>query len=243
VGRAIPFGLASTRLANGASVDILSGFRRPFGLEFSNDGGLLVADMDLHRVIRFDDRLQFRDAIGGARDGWQPDVSGTNGSLRGPHAVCRDAADRLYVTEYQGQRIGVFDAEGRCLHRIGEGDGGVALAGPASASFTPEGALLVAEYALNAILRFEPTGRCSGALGAPADGAPPHGFGAPVSPTPGTTGSNALHLTATIGRGLAPLRRGPPEPGPATDPPPRVEPQAASTRPLRSTSFRAEVCS
>jgi hypothetical protein len=147
----------------------LTGFGRPFGLATDLTGRLLVADMDLHRIFRFDRGLAAVEWTGGR--GWaetQPLAPSAlprtspnpPGLLDGPHSV--DVAEgSLVVCCYYTPALAVLGADGVRVDVLGRGR----LAGPATALFDPTGRLLVADYGANAILAFARDGRFLTALG------------------------------------------------------------------------------
>lgn len=89
-------------------------FVAPAGLALDADGGLLVADAELARVLRLDATGRPRGALG-------------DGLLKRPTAVVRDAASgRVFVADAHAHDIKVFDAKGAhvaTLGRRGEGAG------------------------------------------------------------------------------------------------------------------------
>jgi sugar lactone lactonase YvrE len=175
---------------DGVTIGSLRGFARPFSVGFDAEGRLLVADMDRNCVDRFDASLAWDATLGGSQPGWHREAGRGSGDplLAGPHSTVQDPEGLLYVTEYAGRRVSVFDPEGRLVRRIGEGSRGPALAGPATAEIGPDGCLLVVDYQASAVLRFDLLGRFTGCLGRRADGEPATGFG----PAAKTVESGAL---------------------------------------------------
>jgi len=103
--------------------------RRPIGVAIDAKGRVLVSDIELGAIIRFD------------RAGRRMDVFGTTGVLRlkTPIAVTVAPDQTVYVADAGLHRIVSYDAEGEVLKAFGKpGD----LVNPTDAAVSPDGKLL-----------------------------------------------------------------------------------------------------
>ncbi len=89
-----------------------SGFMSPIGITAGRDGSVLVADADLHRVVRLS-------AEGRALGSFGADI------LERPTGLVRDAANgHIYVVDTRAHNIKLFNDEGSLIDIIGQrGDG------------------------------------------------------------------------------------------------------------------------
>jgi len=153
----------------------LSGFGRPFGLAVDSYDRLLVADMDFHAIWRLSPALDRVEHLR-SRTGWsQPEAiaAGTADTrahaapelFNGPHAVALTDNDALVVTTYYDPALFCVSPDAAEIERIPDDAYQKRLRGPASTAICANGQMLVAEYAQNAVLRFDRTGRFVGALG------------------------------------------------------------------------------
>lgn len=150
----------------------ITGFGRPMGLGVGGRGELLVTDMDCHALFRFDAGLRQCQCHDGSPGGWgdfTPLIPGrtarrpsqTPGGWNGPHGVVEDGLGRLLVTCYYTPWVAALNRDGAAEVLIG----GDFLKGPATTRIDARGRILVAEYALNLLLVFDPQGAYLGRLG------------------------------------------------------------------------------
>lgn len=181
----------------------ITGFGRPMGLGLDAQGCLLVTDMDCHVLVRFDAALSSVQCHDGLGHTWGPvkDVkpgliterpSRQPSGWNGPHAVTIDHQGRLLVTCYYRPMVVAVAADGEAEVLIGDDF----LKGPATARIDARGQILVAEYALNLLMVFDPDGRYLGRLGL-ASGLGPLKFDLGRDAVPASTASGGfdrLHM-------------------------------------------------
>lgn len=158
----------------------LGGFGRPFGIGIDPEGSVLVADMDLHGIVRFTpDLLAFQWL--GDHVGWSDTITVTKdlasralprppGRFNGPHSVACGTDRRIYVTTYYDPGLHILFPNGRLATRIDGAEPLFRFKGPATGVFDTRKHLLVTEYALNGIFSLDAEGRFVGALGGGQDG-------------------------------------------------------------------------
>jgi hypothetical protein len=158
----------------------LGGFGRPFGIGMDPEGRILVADMDLHGIVRFTPDLLAYQWLGDDA-GWSEKMS-VNGGLaerahpgqpsrfNGPHSVACGTDGRIYVTTYYDPGLHILSPTGGLVTRIDGEKSLFRFKGPATGLFDARKHLLVTEYALHGIFSFDAEGRFVGALGGGQDG-------------------------------------------------------------------------
>lgn len=182
----------------------LTGFGRPFGLGYDQQGRLLVTDMDCHVVVRWDLNQQSYQCHHGIQECWGPAIDAIHGhssarpqrqpvGWNGPHsAACDASGNNLIVACYYAPAIVNVPSEDAASLLVGPDR----LSGPASATLDRQGRLLVAEYAKNLVMLFDPTGRYLGRLGCEAGAQAlrfdPSYAAVPASKLPG--GFDRLHM-------------------------------------------------
>ena len=181
----------------------ITGFGRPMGLGVDGGGRLLVTDMDCHAVFRIDAELRQSQCHDGSCAGWGEYIPLAQGhsatrpsrspsAWNGPHAVVEDSLGRLLVTCYYAPSVFALSPDGAGQVLIGADW----LKGPATARIDAQGRILVAEYAMNLLMVFDPSGVYLGRLGFQA-GAGPLKFDAGRGAVPATTaagGFDRLHM-------------------------------------------------
>jgi sugar lactone lactonase YvrE len=126
--RVLRFDSAATK-ANGADADVVlgqpdfvtgssattqSGMRTPSGVAVDSAGRLWVADLENHRVLRFDDAATKAnganaDAVLGQADFTTRTILTTQSGMNSPRSVFIDSAARLWVADEQNNRVLRFD--------------------------------------------------------------------------------------------------------------------------------------
>ena len=181
----------------------ITGFGRPMGLGVGSRGELLVTDMDCHTLARLDTELRRYQCHEGSARGWgefTPLAPGRSaqrprqkpGAWNGPHGVVQDSLGRLLVTCYYSPLVAALTQDGATEVLIG----GDWLKGPATTRVDAQGRILVAEYALNLLMVFDPQGAYLGRLGFEA-GMRPLKFDPGRAAVPASTAAGAfdrLHM-------------------------------------------------
>lgn len=150
----------------------ITGLGRPMGLGLDRQGGLLATDMDCHLLLHFDSTLQQVRCHDGLINGWGKQIpltpghttlrpSRAPGGWNGPHGLVEDSLGRLLVTCYYTPLVAALNHDGTAEVLIG----GDLLKGPATACIDAQGRILVAEYAMNLLMVFDPQGGYLGRLG------------------------------------------------------------------------------
>lgn len=151
----------------------LSGFGRPFGIGHAPDGSILIADMDLHGIVRLSDDFQAYEWLDGETR-WTPRKQIREGrssrapartpqAFNGPHSVACHPDGRMFVTTYYTPGLFALDPSGQMIRDIAAV--GLTLKGPATATLAGDGTLLLTEYALHGIFKVTTEGEFLGALG------------------------------------------------------------------------------
>lgn len=86
-------------------------FSGPYGLATDAEASLYVADMNNHRVVKFDSSLQFVRSLGSKGK--------ADGEFRFPRDVCADREGNLYVLDTGNDRVQKFDRNGSFLLKWG----------------------------------------------------------------------------------------------------------------------------
>lgn len=158
----------------------LGGFGRPFGIGLDSEGRILVADMDLHGIVRFTPELLAYQWLGDEA-GWSEEMPVREGlaeralprppgRFNGPHSVACGTDGRIYVTTYYDPGLHILFPNGRLAARIDGAEPLFRFKGPATGVFDARKHLLVTEYVLNGIFSLDAEGRFVGVLGGGQDG-------------------------------------------------------------------------
>ncbi|HTM50182.1 MAG TPA: hypothetical protein VL285_15930 [Bryobacteraceae bacterium] len=89
--------------------------RQPYGLAFTSDGGLLVSDAALNRVLFFPRTAQnFVSGMSATKIFGQPDFNSVlpgpeSNQMNSPRHIATDSDDRLYVCDQANNRLMIFD--------------------------------------------------------------------------------------------------------------------------------------
>jgi uncharacterized protein (TIGR03437 family) len=89
--------------------------RQPYGLAFTSDGGLLVSDAGLNRVLFFPGpTANFKNGMPAAKVFGQADFNSSapgadTNQMSVPRHIATDSDDRLYVVDEQNGRVMIFD--------------------------------------------------------------------------------------------------------------------------------------
>ncbi len=188
---AIPWKVDSAQYAGG-TLQIITGFTKPYGLAVGSDGVLYVPDLEEGRVVRFTPSLQFDGWLGSVRDqtnsasGWHrsglPDRGTDIGRLYMPHSVDFDQDGNLVVADY------MYTALYGRVHRYGA-DGtylGLFFQTPADTTLNLQGISnvyvdrwfnwWVSDFDGNRIFKFRPNGDLVGWIGMKEDDSTTDGF-------------------------------------------------------------------
>lgn len=117
------------RFRDGIEVAAVGGYVRPYDVEVTADGRVVVADSGNHRLWVLDSALRVTAEVGGTAYGFNE-----------PEYLTSDSRGRLYVVDKYNNRIVILDADYRPLAVIGAGGGGGALL------HRPEGAEVAGRY-------------------------------------------------------------------------------------------------
>lgn len=132
-------------------------FKRPFGLDIDPAGNIYVADGDNHRVQKFEPDFDFITRWG--RNGGDGTAGTGNGEFNTPVDVSVDANSRVYVTDFENDRVQKFTSSGVFLGSfgtVGTGDG--QFNGPAGIDADVETEVHVADYGNDRIQVFSNAG-------------------------------------------------------------------------------------
>jgi tripartite motif-containing protein 71 len=173
---------------SGGRLEIISGFKKPYGVTVTPDGTMYVSDLGEGRVIRFSRRLHFTGWLGmmagapTAASGWHTTglpVQGTEiGMMNMPHSVDFDHQGNIFVADYLNGRIHKYSPSGTFLGLFFDPPSSPELAfhGPANAHFDREFNLWVSDFDLHRVVKFAPDGSLIGWLGEKAGGGLTGGF-------------------------------------------------------------------
>ena len=108
---------------------------------------LYIVDQDNHRVQKLTISGQFISKFGtpGSEDG----------QLNSPRGICLDQDGRVFVSEYSGNRVSVFESDGSFAYHVTASN----LNNPWGLTFDPSGNLHVCNYGSNYVSIFTPEGR------------------------------------------------------------------------------------
>jgi sugar lactone lactonase YvrE len=187
--RVLRYGSADA-LANGAAAEAVLGhasfterdpggpgsssMKAPAGLFLDGSGRLWVADSENHRVLMFESASSASSGAAASRFYGQiafniADIRAGADGMRGPSAVCVDAADRLWVADEGNHRVLRFDsittkpsgaaADGVLgqpnFTSVARNTGAGQLEDPLGIAVSPAGTLFVADTSHNRVLRFD----------------------------------------------------------------------------------------
>ena len=155
----------------------LVGFRGPYGMSV-HQNNIYVSDIWDRKVVKFTDNLKFDEWLGlslpDEKVGWheyadsgnsQQPVESTPGLLEGPHAVAF-GDEGIYVADYFGGKINVFDKNGNFSHYLAEDDERISFKGPANIFIDAGGTLYISDWNDNRIVIFDEFERFVGWIGA-----------------------------------------------------------------------------
>jgi len=142
------------RLLGSSALTPYDKFKKPFGVEFDNQGRILVSDWGNAALIRID------------RAERKMDVLGTRGGLvlKAPMGIDVGPDDRIYVADAKLAKVVAFDPEGKVVTAYGrEGE----IVNPTDALVSGDGkTLYVADSKAHKILLFDiATGELKGSFG------------------------------------------------------------------------------
>ena len=102
---------------------VISGFVRPFGVRFTDEGELLVSDFGNHSIVKLSKTYEFVGRLGKFKDGlkvqtgWaraEKTIAGQGlGEFNGPHSVDVDKRGKIYVAETYNRRVQVLSQDGK----------------------------------------------------------------------------------------------------------------------------------
>jgi DNA-binding beta-propeller fold protein YncE len=164
-------------------------FNQPHSIAFDPKGRLLICDIANHRVRRVDMKTGIIETWGGTGEKKPtPDGSTVKGTpLNGPRAIALDPQGNLYIALREGNSVYKIDGKTeKITHLAGTGkqgntgNGGPAkeatLSGPKGISWSPDGAVYIADTESHSIRRIDlKTGMISTAAGAGQRGDGPDG--------------------------------------------------------------------
>jgi sugar lactone lactonase YvrE len=127
---------------------------QPHSMALSGEGNLFVSLYGTHCILCLDRAGRYLYSIGGPGSG--------AGELNGPAGLAFDAANRLWVVEWLGHRIQVFDPTKGPLQVIDPSDSRIGpLRNPVGISQHSEGSMLVADWSNSRVIRVSPKGACA----------------------------------------------------------------------------------
>ena len=127
-------------------------FNWPLGIAFDANNHLYVTDHNNHRVQKFDDNINFVIQFG--------TFGSDNGQLKHPIGIVVHN-NKVFITEWQGNRISVFQLDGQFSHIIGSGR----LSKPHYIAVSSNDQLLVANSGHHCISMFTLDGNYVGKFG------------------------------------------------------------------------------
>lgn len=155
--------------------------RRPVAGFTAEDGSVVVADMSLHAIVKFD-FTQSKLVLWTEAARKEPFIA--------PTAVISDGAGGVYVSDVEKGEIFHLDTEGKPLGRFGAGK----LRRPLGLARDPaDGAIFVADAGDHAVKKFSPSGELLAVIGAPGQAA-----GAFNTPTHLTFADGRLYVSDTF---------------------------------------------
>ena len=107
---------------------------------------LYIVDQSNHRVQKLTTSGQFISKFGAYGSG--------NGQLHTPHGICFDQNGRIFVSEYNSNRVSVFESDGSFAYHITDN-----LNNPWGLTFDPSGNLHVCNNSSNYVSIFTPEGK------------------------------------------------------------------------------------
>jgi hypothetical protein len=176
----------------GGSVQIISGFVKPYGFAVGSDGRLFVPDLEEGRVIRFTPALGFDGWLGSVQgvansaSGWHragvPSRGEGSGQLYMPHSVAFDQSGDLVIADYMPTsmpgRIHRYDAGGTYLGPFFQnpGDTSLSLQGISNVYVDAQFNWWVADFDGHRIFKFRPDRSLVGWIGMRDDSTATDGF-------------------------------------------------------------------
>ena len=126
-------------------------FNQPVGICFNKTNNTLyVCENCNNRIQVLSTDLTFKSSFGTHGNG--------NGQLQSPYNAALDDANNLYVTEYHGQRVQVFTAEGRFLRAFTNKANGEKLSSPWSIAIDSSNTVYVSEKGPHSVSVFTSQG-------------------------------------------------------------------------------------
>ncbi|MFC1800782.1 NHL repeat-containing protein, partial [Nanoarchaeota archaeon] len=98
-------------------------FNNPSAVYVDSNGDIYIADMNNHRISKFNSSATHQGWIGGGIDGWQT-VSGTvlgvdYQSFDSPSGVCLDGSGNIYAGDSNNDRISKWDSSANAVGWLG----------------------------------------------------------------------------------------------------------------------------
>jgi DNA-binding beta-propeller fold protein YncE len=160
-------------------------FNSPNGVAVDGSGNVWVADYGFNRIQEFSSTGAFVKAVGwgvangeaklqtcttGCKEGLE---GSGEGEFKGPKAIAFDATGRIYVTDFNNNRVEVFSASGESVvgtfGSTGAGNG--QFSGPATIAVDPNtGNVLVSDQGNNRVEEFSPSRSYIGQFGTSGTG-------------------------------------------------------------------------
>ncbi len=163
-----PYPVERVRHGN-VTVQIIKGFKRPFGVDIDQVGNLYVSDFGNNSVpiVRFDSEINFSGWLdGNSASGWTKDTKRVLANyFKGAHAIEITPAGDLVIADTYNHRLVNTRADGRLIGDIDD-TAGIDLQTPVSAHVSDDGSMLVADAGAHRIFRLDKTGHLTGWLGA-----------------------------------------------------------------------------
>jgi len=158
----------------------ITGFGRPFGLKVLRDGKTYVTDMDLHTIFEITpDFTAYR--VLADRNGWsrpqefspKPQKRANSLSPRqfnGPHSCAVSKNGKFCITTYYSPALHLLNQDAKLESVVDTLGIDTKLTGPATATYTTNGSLLITEYHQNVVFHWHPTSNLVTSILGPGDG-------------------------------------------------------------------------
>ncbi len=138
-------------------IEVIEGFKGPYGLHVFDDGTLYVADAVGGYAVRYSRDLVRMGTLGSPTD------------AEFPHFVERDAMNRLLVPDHRNSWIKRYYEDGTFIDMFSTGNADIALMGPVHVFTNEAGTTFITDYHAHRILKFDPDGTFAGWIGERAD--------------------------------------------------------------------------
>ncbi len=122
-GQEVKFWDTQSYTINSINIKIINGFNNPFGLSVNEQESIFVVDISNKNIVKFNKDLEHRSLRG--KLFLNTDLSFNvkheqNNSLKGPHSIAFDSKGIIYVADFVGKKINIYNNQGKYIGLLDE---------------------------------------------------------------------------------------------------------------------------